>query len=104
MTNQNTVFITRPWEDMPALDEYSKEQISLSAWSLYKIDGKYLMIIPGGCLCCHGGRQTSYWILNEKGEALERGSEDLYRNGNVEEIIKFKIPERITKNYLKISF
>ena len=97
------MFIQKEWDQMPSLSESQKELISLGSWSLYRIDGKLLMIIPGGCKCCHGDRETSYWFLKESGEVDSQAPESFYKSGKVDEIIKFKIPEYLTKNYLKIS-
>lgn len=95
----------KTWESFPHLSENIKEFISLGVWSLYRIQDKLVLVIPGGCQCCHGGRPTRYYLLNEEGlvQDAEREAARLYQQGPVQEIIKFKIPERITRNYLHIK-
>lgn len=103
MSENRTIFKTLPWESMPSLGEAEKEFISLSQWSLYRIQGRLLLIIPGGCRCCHGDRETSYIYLDESGKYESYATQEFYKSGELEEIIKFEIPSRITDRYFKIK-
>lgn len=55
---------TLPWNSMPKLDDHLKEQISLGVFSLYRKQAKLLLVLHGGCPCCHGGRPTTYYYLS----------------------------------------
>ena len=93
-----------PFESMPKLNEHAKEFISLGQWSLYRKEGELLLVVHGGCACCHGGRPSSYYLLNEDGSYKESSTEEFYRKKTEQiEIIKFILPERLTRHYLKVS-
>jgi hypothetical protein len=98
------MFKTLEWDQMPKLGEIEKEFISLGKYSLYRFEeNKYFLIMHGGCPCCHGGRPSSYFILNEEGEYVETSTEQVYKALKPLEIIKFKIPERITRHYYQVK-
>lgn len=92
------------------LSESIKEWVSLGKWSFYKIqDNQFFLVTDGGCPCCHGGREKEFFIIDDKGSFIKTESKDFYielmkkeNQNKISEIIKFKLPKRITKNYLKI--
>lgn len=98
------MFTTLPFDAMPKLNDHAKEFISLGSWSLYRKEGKLLLVAHGGCACCHGGRPTQYFILDEDGSYKEMSTEEFYRKQDSQiEIIKFELPERLTRHYIKFS-
>lgn len=94
------MFTTLAWTDMPELDESTKELISISSFSLYKIDGQYLLIMPGDCKCCYGDRKTKYFLIDSDGKFISETDDTLYKSKHTTiEIVKFKIPDRIRSRY-----
>ena len=102
-------FITYTFEDFPKLDEYWKEQVGLGSVSFYlTTDNEFLLAAVRNCKCCYGDLKSSYWILDNEGKIIRAETEEFYQETiinkqNIKSLLKFKIPERLTKNYIHFS-
>ena len=102
----NQVFFKHyEFSDFPELDEYWKEQIGLSVISFYLTQNdEFFMTHYKKCECCYGKNPKSiFWILDKSGKVIRQENEDFYLQNvkNIKSILKFNIPERLRKNYLK---
>lgn len=108
-SNSTITFRTYTFEDFPKLDEYWKEQIGLGVMSFYLTgDDEFFLVHIKNCKCCYGEAQSIYWILNKDGDISRVETEEFYqemvhKQKNIKSLLKFKIPERITKSYLHFS-
>lgn len=94
------------FDDFPNLNEHYKEQNGLGVYSFYLTkDNEYFLCWKNSCKCCYGERSDVFWILDLSGNILRQETEEFYKSQikEVKEILKFQIPERLSKNYFRIS-
>lgn len=93
------------FNDFPELNEFYKEQNGLGVHSFYLTkDNDYFFCWRNSCKCCYGDRSDIFWILDKSGNIVRQETEDFYLSQikEVKEILKFQLPERLTKNYFRI--
>lgn len=94
------------FESFPKLNEHFKEQVSLGVYSFYLTkNDEYFLCWRNVCSCCYGDRKSIFWIVDLDGNILRQETEEFYLSEikTIKEMIKFNIPERITKKYLKFK-
>lgn len=88
------------------LNEYWKEQNGLGVISFYETNsGEFFIVHIKNCQCCYGNSKSIFWILDSEGNVIREETEDFYKKeiSQIKSIFRFKIPERLTKNYFHFS-
>jgi hypothetical protein len=86
---------------MPNLNEFWKEQNGLGSCSIYRIGEDYYMLYGSSCSACNPCGPVIF-KLNKNGDQTD-SLQEFKDYDNVEEIIRFNIPERLSKNYLQVK-